>query len=606
MASNYDENININYNTNANTVKGEIDNLTTGFKTNSKAVLENGGAMGLLNDLTGGYAMMVKDAVEALGLFTKSQQIATAATEAQTVATEAQTVATSASVIGLKALRVALAATGIGLLIVAVGVLVANWDRVTASLKGLLPSMDKVSSVMNKITEIVVGVGTALVNYLLAPVKAFIKLVQGDFSGAVDEFKNGLNVIGNYQKGAAGERLAQQKIAHKKEVEELIKTNEDKIKVLEAGGKDAYALELKNSKLKQSIYKDDKEKLDDALLEERILRAKHSKQVNDAAEKDRIARKKANDAAWAERKKASDEYFAGEADKAKKAGEETVSFTKESIDQLNQLQIDLIADELTRTVAQAAETERLATEAENIRFEKYKENHRITEEELQRHNDTLQAIKDTAIVVTNEAEKKSLEDRAKASDEFFAAEADRAIKKSEDDKKTNEAINGYYLDAANSTAQALLSITELSEGKSKKAQAKSIKVQSAVNLAMIGANTAAGIMNALGTSTNTYEGVIKAAAVGVAGIAQTAALAANTKKALAALGSGGAAEGGGSAGGSQGAVPNVSFVSSSENQLQQSINAKNGEQIPVKAYVLTSDVNNAQAFDDKVKNKTTM
>jgi hypothetical protein len=41
------------------------------MKESSLSVLENGGAMGLLNDATGGMAMTVKDAVEATALFAK-------------------------------------------------------------------------------------------------------------------------------------------------------------------------------------------------------------------------------------------------------------------------------------------------------------------------------------------------------------------------------------------------------------------------------------------------------------------------------------------------------------------------------------------------------
>jgi hypothetical protein len=46
------------------------------MKDSSLSVLENGGAMGLLNDATGGL-MTVKDAVEATALFAKESKIAT-------------------------------------------------------------------------------------------------------------------------------------------------------------------------------------------------------------------------------------------------------------------------------------------------------------------------------------------------------------------------------------------------------------------------------------------------------------------------------------------------------------------------------------------------
>lgn len=53
--------------------------VAKGMKDSGNAILENGGAMGLLNDATGGVAMTIKDAVEATGLFTKGTTIATVA-----------------------------------------------------------------------------------------------------------------------------------------------------------------------------------------------------------------------------------------------------------------------------------------------------------------------------------------------------------------------------------------------------------------------------------------------------------------------------------------------------------------------------------------------
>jgi len=91
--------------------------VAKGMKSSSLAVLENGGAMGLLNDATGGVAMTVKDAVEATGLFTKGTTIATVAQKAYAFVVGSTTGA-------LKALRLALAATGIGAIVVALGFLV--------------------------------------------------------------------------------------------------------------------------------------------------------------------------------------------------------------------------------------------------------------------------------------------------------------------------------------------------------------------------------------------------------------------------------------------------------------------------------------------------
>jgi len=92
---------------------------TKGFKDSGNAILENGGAMGLLNDVTGGLAMTVKDAVEATGLFSKGTTIATAAQKLYTLVVGTTTGA-------MKALRIALVTSGIGAIVVALGFLISK------------------------------------------------------------------------------------------------------------------------------------------------------------------------------------------------------------------------------------------------------------------------------------------------------------------------------------------------------------------------------------------------------------------------------------------------------------------------------------------------
>jgi len=71
-------------------------------------LVSNGGAMGILNELTGGLAQKFKDSYEAIALSSK----------------------------GLSGFKKAMVATGIGALVVGIGVLVANWDKVKDALSG--------------------------------------------------------------------------------------------------------------------------------------------------------------------------------------------------------------------------------------------------------------------------------------------------------------------------------------------------------------------------------------------------------------------------------------------------------------------------------------
>jgi hypothetical protein len=78
-------------------------NLTKETQGHTQSVLDNGGAMGLLNELTGGLAMTFKDASEAISL----------------------------AGVSLKSFRGIMIATGIGALVVAVGLLAENWEAVS-------------------------------------------------------------------------------------------------------------------------------------------------------------------------------------------------------------------------------------------------------------------------------------------------------------------------------------------------------------------------------------------------------------------------------------------------------------------------------------------
>lgn len=114
----------------------------------SQSVLDNGGAMGLLNDATGGLAMTVKDAVEASVLFTKSQKAAS-------IVTAIQTTIVGTSTGAMKAFRIALAATGIGLIVIGLGLLIANFDKVKKVVLNLVPGLAIIGAIFTKLVETV-------------------------------------------------------------------------------------------------------------------------------------------------------------------------------------------------------------------------------------------------------------------------------------------------------------------------------------------------------------------------------------------------------------------------------------------------------------------
>jgi hypothetical protein len=175
---------------------------------------------------------------------------------------------------------------------------------------------------------------------------------------------------------------------------------------------------------------------------------------------------------------------------------------------------------------------------------------------------------------------------------YWSEESDNAVKRDEEDKQRKQANQEATLDLANAGFDSLANLTEAFAGKSKKSQAKALKIQGAVNVAQIGANTASGMMNALGTSSNTYEGTAKAIAVGITGATQTVLAIKNTSKALSALGEGGAPSGGNET--QQSSVsPQIGFQNSSENQIATTISTAQNQQ-NIKVSVLASDITTAQ------------
>jgi len=121
--------------------------VAKGMKASSLSVLENGGAMGLLNDATGGVAMTIKDAVEATGLFTKGTTIATVAQKAYTFVVGTTTGA-------LKALRLALAATGIGAIVVALGFLIEKLMSSTDATEEQIKAQEQLNIVLEQTNKL--------------------------------------------------------------------------------------------------------------------------------------------------------------------------------------------------------------------------------------------------------------------------------------------------------------------------------------------------------------------------------------------------------------------------------------------------------------------
>ena len=129
-------------------------------------------------------------------------------------------------------LRGAMMATGIGLITSAVAFLVTNFDAVKKKLGELFPALEGTGDLMDRLKQIAMGVGNAIMQFLAAPVSALIKVFQGDFKGAIDAVKNGFSFVKNFREGEKKEiesQAAEAEEARQKELEKQKAANNKKL-----------------------------------------------------------------------------------------------------------------------------------------------------------------------------------------------------------------------------------------------------------------------------------------------------------------------------------------------------------------------------------------
>lgn len=170
------------------------------------------------------------------------------------------TVATNASSASLKLFSKALIATGVGAFVFLLGTLIAHFDDIKASVLEVFPELEGMGELFNQVKAIAAGLGQALVNYLLAPIKTIAavarKIMDGDFFGAIDAGVNGmlegLNVIGNIKDGYEKQLEKSEKDKQKEKAKNRAKELEDQIKDNEA----KYGSDWKYTEKAQKAYND--------------------------------------------------------------------------------------------------------------------------------------------------------------------------------------------------------------------------------------------------------------------------------------------------------------------------------------------------------------
>lgn len=229
----------------------------------------------------------------------------------ETAAQGANTVATGAATVATKTFSKALIATGIGAIVVLLGLLIANFSEIKDWFLKLIAPIDGFKAAL-------MGIGSVIVNYIVAPFKALFKLMKGDFNGAVDEFKKGFDVMGNYSAGKNAQMAKDVAERNKKFVEGALATTDTLIKNNEAKYGSDYKYTEQGKKLydkyfayQLSLYKDDKEKYAEIQREKWAYDREYNDKLKEAEKKKtEDAKKAAEDAKKIadERKKALEDY----------------------------------------------------------------------------------------------------------------------------------------------------------------------------------------------------------------------------------------------------------------------------------------------------------
>ncbi|MDR2950708.1 MAG: hypothetical protein LBV71_16090 [Prevotella sp.] len=243
--------------------------------------------------------------LQAMGLAKKAD---IANTVSQAAATTGASVATGVATTAMKAFRIALVSTGIGALIVGLGLLISNFDSVKKWVVDLVPALGNMGEAFDEVKSVVMGIGQALLEFVIAPFKTLIAVVQGFMENGIDgalaageaQVKSSLDVVGNYEKGYHDQSVRNAEAAAKAkaeasatELDNLIKDNEAKLGSdwkYSTEGRKAYANFFD---AKKAMYGDDKEKYAEAQREAWKFMAETTKHDADERKKRSDAGKQA-------------------------------------------------------------------------------------------------------------------------------------------------------------------------------------------------------------------------------------------------------------------------------------------------------------------------
>ena len=234
-----------------------------------------------ISKLTAGISIL--QGLQQIQLELKNKE--SVANKALTASQALYTVVVGTSTGALKLFRIALAATGVGLIVLAIGALIANWDKLTESIKLSGPEAEKWGQRIDKIKAVAIGVGNAVLQFLIAPIKALYTLFAEGPSAAIDSYINSLNVIKNYSEGFNSEIQRQVDIAHRNKLESQKVALEQEIEIRKAAGQKTIELERALHSTILALSKAGSKEQIEAMQEFKVWEARTNKEAADERKK---------------------------------------------------------------------------------------------------------------------------------------------------------------------------------------------------------------------------------------------------------------------------------------------------------------------------------
>ncbi len=559
-------------------LKVQQKSLSKGTNDLTNDLVSNGGAMGILNNLTGGLAQQFKDSYEAISLSSK----------------------------GLSGFKRAMLATGIGALVVGVGLLVANFDKVKDFLSGISAESKAAREALEKEAE--------ALNQSIAKQTTELQTVARAYESGALKGENLKNVVNDLNEKYEDANL---------ELDENNELTSDSLAFIDNQVK-AIKVQAKNKAILtniEALYSDE-------LQAQTLIGQENNKFMVERAKLEELLAKKLAATTVAE-KRALDRQINASNIKQKRIAKDIASLTRQRAKIQSAIDAEtrrLDFTEFAKPKKRAKGSKSSGKSAEDIA----KEEDRKEADRLKKLEDLKNKIRDESANKEDEARKLELtkiREHNKAlmvealANGLLSQELIDSLNQKEVDKQAEfDAIDKARQDKKD--AQEIADAEALKKSKDEIAQAeadakaKTLDDTTAVLekfTGIAGEETAAGKALSIASATiNTYRGVSDALAAKTVTPFETALKFANAgailtsgmqnvQKIVSVKVPSVGGKGGGSAGGGGGASqpPSFNIVGASDtNQLADAIGAQ--EQQPVQAYVVANDVTTAQSLQNNI------